>query len=69
VTPRPFDLTGQVALVTGAGSAATVNAIAPGWIATSSSTERELAMGRASPPVARLSLWQRQTQTLRALVS
>jgi 3-oxoacyl-[acyl-carrier protein] reductase len=26
----------------------TVNAVAPGWIATSSSTERELAMGRAS---------------------
>jgi 3-oxoacyl-[acyl-carrier protein] reductase len=27
----------------------TVNAVAPGWIATSSSSERELAMGRASP--------------------
>lgn len=30
-------------------SGITVNAVAPGWIATGSSTERELAMGRATP--------------------
>ncbi len=32
-----------------AASGVTVNAVAPGWIATGSSTERELAMGAASP--------------------
>jgi len=32
-----------------AGSDITVNAIAPGWIATPSSTEHELAMGDATP--------------------
>jgi 3-oxoacyl-[acyl-carrier protein] reductase len=32
-----------------AGHNITVNAVAPGWIATASSTEHELAMGRATP--------------------
>ncbi len=32
-----------------AGYNITVNAVAPGWIATASSTEHELAMGRATP--------------------
>lgn len=32
-----------------AGSGITVNAVAPGWIATPSSTEHELAMGDATP--------------------
>jgi len=31
------------------GQGVTVNAVAPGWIATSSSSNRELAMGRATP--------------------
>lgn len=31
------------------GRGITVNAVAPGWIATGSSTARELAMGRATP--------------------
>jgi 3-oxoacyl-[acyl-carrier protein] reductase len=32
-----------------AASGVTVNAVAPGWIATGSATERELAMGAAAP--------------------
>lgn len=32
-----------------AASGITVNAVAPGWIATPSSSEHELAMGRATP--------------------
>ena len=32
-----------------AASGITVNAVAPGWIATSSSSEHELSMGRATP--------------------
>jgi 3-oxoacyl-[acyl-carrier protein] reductase len=32
-----------------AGYGVTANAVAPGWIATGSSSEHELAMGRATP--------------------
>lgn len=41
-------LTRAVAIDT-AGSGITVNAVAPGWIRTSSSSDHEVAMGRATP--------------------
>lgn len=39
----------RAAAVETAAAGITVNAVAPGWIATSSSSDHEIAMGRATP--------------------